>query len=105
MEILQILAFFCFVWYLQHKVVNLKADTEKFTCSATNFTVMVRKLPADTSMEQVLSHFNGLYPLDQQDWKKRPPVAGTRPVQDCLNTDQPIHLGTWIAECTVREMF
>ena len=102
MEFLQILVFFCFIWYLQHKASTLKAETEKDNCSATDYTIMVRKLPADCSMEQVIAHFNNLYPLDKVDWRGRPPIVGARPVEDIGNSGIPIHKGTWIAECTVR---
>jgi hypothetical protein len=37
---------------------------------------MCRRLPRDTTTDELMEHFNTLYPLDKDDWKQRLPLKG-----------------------------
>jgi hypothetical protein len=81
-EVLQIFAFFCFIWHLKRKTDTLKAQNERQECTVSDYTVIVRGFPKDTGMEQLIAHFSSLYPLDVPDWRKRPPITGAIPVMN-----------------------
>ena len=34
-----------------------------------DYAAVVRDIPADTSVDEIIAHFNALYPLDKPDWK------------------------------------
>ena len=74
-EIIQILVFFCFIFHLQRVTNTIKIAREKELCSVSDYSIIVRKIPADTTKEQLISHFNALYPLDEKDWLGRPPLG------------------------------
>lgn len=103
MEFLQVFAFFIVIWYLNSKTTKLKKKNEFQNCSISDYTVMVRGIPTDTTAEQLISHFSNLYPLDKPDWRNRPMVEGARPVQEVENSGNAVYKGTWIAECIVHK--
>lgn len=102
-EFLQILVFFCFIMHLQRRADRQKAETERLHTSACDFSIMVGNLPKDTTAQQLVAHFSGLYELDKPDWQGRPPLDGAQPVQSTDNSREPLHLNTWVAECVVHE--
>jgi hypothetical protein len=81
-EMLQILVFFLTVGYLRWRTTSISSELSKSMTSVTDYSIMVQDIPTDTTADQLISHFNGLYPLDKMDWAKRPPLAGARPVQE-----------------------
>ena len=85
-EFLQILVFFIGVFHLQRRADSLTEEVERLNTSVTDYTVMVRHLPKDTTVEQLVAHFSSLYPLDRPDWQKRPLLIGARPVQPISKT-------------------
>lgn len=103
MEFLQIVVFFCTVWHLQRKTNSLKRTFEKVESTVSSYSVFVDHLPADTTPEQLISHFTNLYPLDTNDWRHRPPVVGAERVVGFENTGLPFHANTWVAECTLHK--
>lgn len=103
MEFLQIVVFFCTVWHLQRKTDSLKRTFQKVESTISSYAVFVDHLPADTTPEQLISHFTNLYPLDTNDWRHRPPVVGAERVVNFENTGLPFHANTWVAECTLHK--
>ena len=85
-EFLQIVVFFCVIYHLQRRAFALKDEVDKLNTSVTDYTVMVRNIPPDTSVEQLVAHFSNLYGLDKRDWKQRPQLIGARPVQPISKT-------------------
>jgi RNA recognition motif-containing protein len=67
----------------------------------SDYTIVVKNIPKDTTMQQILEHFNELYPLDRVDFAGRPPIAGAIPVKITDNTQNPLYLNTWISECVI----
>jgi hypothetical protein len=80
-EILQVLVFFITLAHLSRRLQQYQEELSRLTTSVTDYSVMISGLPKDASVEQVITHFSNLYPLDKPDWKNRPPLAGARPVQ------------------------
>lgn len=80
-EFLQILAFFITVWHLDRKVRSLEKEVEKHHTSITDYAIMITGIPPDCHVDQLVAHFTNLYPMDTLDWKKRPALAGARPVE------------------------
>jgi hypothetical protein len=101
MEVLQAFVFFCAVYHLHRRVNNIGDELDKLITSVTDYSVMIRRLPPDTTPQELVSHFSALYPLDKPDWANRPPLAGTRPVSNTENTHDEMYHGTWVAECIV----
>ena len=100
-EFLQCFVFFCTLWHLSRKTHSLKKLFERIESTVSNYAIFVDHLPSDTTVEQLIAHFTNLYPLDTTDWLGRPPVVGAVKVQACENTGLPVHLNTWVAECTL----
>jgi hypothetical protein len=82
MEILQAFAFFCTIWHLKRRLKAVLAELSKDVTSVTDYAVMIRNLPKDTTEEELIAHFSNLYPLDKPDWKNRPVLNGAAPVQE-----------------------
>lgn len=80
---------------------KMKIRSENRTCSITDYSIMVENVPPDVTMEELIEHFSGLYPLDKADWKGRPGVEGAEPLKHCTNTGYTAHKGTWVAEATI----
>lgn len=59
--------------------------------------------PRDAKKEAVIEHFSRLYPLNDFDWKGRPPVIGRlrEPVRDTANSADERYLGKWVSEVTL----
>lgn len=103
-EFLQIFIFFCTVYHLQRGYTHLKSvRNAKRITTATDYTVLVRGLPKDTTEADLIAHFSGLYQLEKVDFRKRLPVEDARPVQFCDNSGDPAHVGTWVAECSIHK--
>ena len=81
MEFLQILVFFAAILYLYWKTEKLTHLTEGRDCVVSDFSIMVRDLPRNTTEEEIVNHFSTLYQLERKDWKHRPPLFGAQVVQ------------------------
>lgn len=95
-EFLQILAFFAACFHLNRRVHSLQDEVDKMNTSVTDYAIIVRDLPEDASVDQLVTHFTNLYPLNQPDWKQRPAVLGTRPVQHISKNVSTVALWIWI---------
>jgi hypothetical protein len=49
---------------LQTKMEHVKRQADDMTCSAADYTVFVRGLPADCTEQEVMEFFSGAYRLD-----------------------------------------
>lgn len=102
MEMLQILIFFCVVLYLRSVTKTFRLRAERQICSITDYSIMLRRIPPDTTDAQLIGHFSRLYPLDRPDWMGRPPVDGYAPVDSFGNTDDVMYYNTWVAEANTH---
>jgi hypothetical protein len=100
-EFLQILV--CVIAFIRcyRTHAKMKVRAENRTCSISDYSVMVENVPPDVTMEELIEHFSGLYPLDKADWKNRPGVEGAEPLKHSTNTGYTAHKGTWVAEATI----
>ena len=80
-EMLQIFAFFITIVHIRRRAAYIEKELSCMVTSITDYAVMVRNIPPDTTMEELITHFSDLYPLDKPDWRKRPTLVGARPVQ------------------------
>ena len=103
MEFLQIFVFVIGIVYLQHKSFSVTGRNSKSQTAIADYTVQVHNIPPDTKDWQLLQHFSDLYALDKMDWKGRPVIQGAYPVVDVSNTDNAMHVGSWVAECTLHK--
>ena len=100
-EMLQIMVFFLFIFHLNYiKKMHMKYARQD-ECKIEDYTIMCRRLPKDTTMEELTKHFNLLYPLDVQDWYKREPIRRARVVQCSENSGNDFFIGLWIADCVL----
>lgn len=96
MEILQIVVFM--IAYLHLRWCYFKSHGKT---SVTDYSIMVRDLPMDTTVEQLVVHFSDLYQLQGvSDWRKRLPIRFAKPVLNVGNTNDNFYKGKWVAECT-----
>lgn len=79
-EFLQILTYLYAVYHLWYRANKLQEDVNKTSTTVRHYAIMVRNLPSDTSAHQLVTHFSSLYALDKPDWRRRPGVAGAKPV-------------------------
>jgi hypothetical protein len=103
MEFIQVIVFIFGIVYLQHKSFSVSGTISKSQTTISDYTVEVHNIPPDTKDWQILQHFSDLYALDKVDWKGRPAVEGAHPVENCDNTDNSMHIDTWVAECTLHK--
>jgi hypothetical protein len=102
MEILQIAAFFLMIAYLHIRVEHIiHMHKDSGVPSITDYAVQVTNIPTDTTVEELVAHFSDLYQLEKVDFMKRKPVEGTGPVDSSQYSNNDIHVGTWVAECTI----
>lgn len=80
-EILQTFVFFCTLWHIRRKMVSFDEEMSREITSIRDYAIVVHRIPNDTTIEHIISHFSKLYPLDKEDWAGRPPLFGARPVQ------------------------
>ena len=102
MEILQAVIFLITLHYLWRKMVHIKDLNDRLECQVSDYSVMVTGLPSDTTEEQLVTHFNRLYPLDKKDWMNRPPIKHARPVQEVMNGAPEFVCNTWIAGIVIH---
>jgi hypothetical protein len=100
-EILQVLIFLVAVRYLVLKTRVARGKIGSRTCHVSDYSIEVQGIPADSTVEQLLEHFSGLYYLDKKDWRGRPALEEAEAVQVTHNTGNPIYKGTWVAEVTI----
>jgi len=104
-EVLQVLAFFCFVLHFRRRVMEMVAERRAKDAASSvkpsDYTVVVRGVPHGTTEEELVDFFSQLYPLDVPDWKQRPAVADARPVESTDHHGVPFYKGTWVAECSI----
>lgn len=64
---------------------------------------MYAGFPRDARKEAIIEHFSGLYPLNDFDWKGRPPALGRlrEPVRDTANSSDERYVGKWVCEVTL----
>jgi hypothetical protein len=84
MEVLQCFVFFCTIWHLKNRLRSVVTELSKDVTSVTDYAIMIRGLPKDTTEEDLIAHFSNLYPLDRPDWKNRPALAEAQPVQEVM---------------------
>lgn len=96
MEILQIFVFFCTIYHLIRRTDHLRDELDGLITTVTDYSIMIKNLPVDTTKEELIAHFSALYPLDQADWANRPPLAGARPVQEVRNKVSKANDGKFI---------
>ncbi len=57
----------------------------------------------DGDDNEVVEHFNKLYPLDKPDWKGRWVVEGVQPVQNSENSGgKELFVDTWVADVAIH---
>ena len=104
-EVLQVLAFLCFVLHLRRRVMEIAAARHAQDAAGrvklSDYTVVVRGVPHGTTEEELVGFFSQLYPLDVPDWKQRPAVADAHPVESTDHHEMPFYKGTWVAECSI----
>ena len=100
-ELLQALVCLAAFVYLVRTQSRMKRRADNRTCSISDYSVMVENISPDTTMEELIEHFSGLYPLDKPDWKNRPGVESAEPLKHSINSGYSAHKGTWVAEATV----
>ena len=98
-EILQILVFYLFILHLNNTNKMHVRYARQDECKIEDYTLMCRRLPKKTTMEELSKHFNSLYPLDSPDWLNREPIKRTRVVQCSENSGNNFFIGTWVADC------
>ena len=103
MEFLSVFVFFVSVFHLHRRVFSVTGKTSKSQVSISDYAVEVHNIPPDCSDLQILKHFSDLYALDRVDWRGRPPLEGAEVVSDIGNTNEPMHLDTWVAECVLHK--
>lgn len=81
-EILQFVVFMTAVYYLNYRLQTLQRVMHKEDTSVCDYSVMVRGLPRNCSLDEVLVHFSTVYALNTVDWANRPPVLGAQTVQN-----------------------
>ena len=96
-EILQIISFFCFIFHLSRVTNTIKIEREKLICSVSDYSVIVKNIPSDTTKEELIAHFNSLYPLDEKDWLGRSPVGTWASV--CLSVCLSVYLSVPLCLC------
>lgn len=103
MEFLQIIVFFLGVYHLYHKSISVMGRAAKSSIAISDFSVMVTKIPSDTSDKEIIEHFNALYQLKVPDTQNRPALEDAEPVDNIDHTGDKLHLNTWIAECIIHK--
>lgn len=102
-EVLQVLIFLVAVVHLHRRAQNFRKKIERKSCAVSDYSIIVKDVPPDTTIEQLIAHFSNLYGLDKMDWAGRPPVKAAVPVSIISNSRNPVYQGTWIAECTLHK--
>ena len=64
--------------------------------------MLVRNVPPDVTIEDLIEHFSKLYPLDKPDWYRRPPIEGAEKVKFFDNSGISAHLDSWVADCNIH---
>lgn len=103
-EFLQIIAFLSTLLFLRTKSDLVSKDAQSKDCVISDYAIMVTRIPPDTTITQIITHFTNLYQLKESDWRNRPPLANAQVVtntQNIQSLDAPIHINTWIAEATI----
>lgn len=103
MEFLQVLVFFICVMVLQGQTYSVQAKSAKTITAISDYSIMVKGIPPDTTQAEIVEHFNRLYPLDKPDHRGRPPLEGARPVATSEHNKDESLIGTWIAECVLHK--
>jgi RNA recognition motif-containing protein len=103
LEILQNLVFMFGVVRLYRRVFETQLNKSNLNFSASDYSVFIKRIPPDTTPEELLKHFSSLYQLSKEDWKGRPPLESARPVQHIDQSGNPIHLNSWVAECIIHK--
>lgn len=103
MEVVSIVVFFIGVFHLHRRSFSVTGRAQRTQVSISDYAVEVHGIPPDCSDKAILKHFSDLYALDKTDWRGRPPVEGSEAVVDFKNTGDPIHAGTWVAECALHK--
>lgn len=102
LEILQILVFFIMIVHIKRRFKKIiTSHQDSGVPSITDYAVHVTNIPKDTTVAEIIEHFSGLYQLETKDWRGRLPVEDAAPVDSVGYSGSEIHVGTWVAECTV----
>ncbi len=62
------LLFILFIVVLRDRVSVLSRKVDGANITTADYSVLVRGLPKDATVEDVIAHFNGLYNLEEPDW-------------------------------------
>lgn len=54
--------------YIHDRVKTVTLEVDGSNVQASDYSVLVRGLPADVKEEEVLAHFDKLYDLGNEDW-------------------------------------
>ena len=100
-EVLQVLVFLVGLQYLRQRTRSAGGSSGNRSCQVSDYTVKVENIPPDTTVEQLVEHFSGLYFLHERDWKGRPALEEAEPVQVTHNSGCTVYKDTWVAEVTV----
>lgn len=100
-EFLQIIVFAIGAFHVYR--VALSVTGRHTETSISDYTVMVTGLPENANDYDIVEHFSRLYRLDEPDWRGRPALQDSRPVAETSNSNNPLHLGTWVAECILHK--
>lgn len=101
-EILQVCVFFIILFHLRRRFdVIIEAHADSGVPSITDYAVQVTNLPRGTTVQEVIEHFSSLYQLETVDFRGRLPVEDAAPVDSIGYSSNEIHVGTWVAECTM----
>lgn len=101
-ELLAICIFFIMVAQIHRRYAKItSAHSDSGVPSITDYAVHVTNIPPDSSMEEIILHFSSLYQLDSVDFRGRLPVEDAAPVDSIGYSSNEIHVGTWVAECTM----
>lgn len=101
-EILQVCVFFIILFHLRRRFNVIKTvHADSGVPSITDYAVQVTNLPRGTTVQEVIEHFSALYQLETVDFRGRLPVEDAAPVDSIGYSSNEIHVGTWVAECTM----
>jgi len=105
LEFIQCFVFFATVYHLKRSVEYFRKrgeEAERGECTLGDFPVVIRDIPPDTTIQEIINHFSGLYQLAKPDWSGRPPLYEAEPVKHSDSTGQAETVGTWVAEVVVH---
>ena len=105
MEVLQCVVFLAALYHINRMIkkwARRKELGERAEVTLGDFTVVVRDLPPDTTIAELIEHFSVKWGLAGPDWKGRPPLYQAEVVKHADSSGQTETIGTWVAEVTIH---